>query len=33
MMLNGRANCGRKTIEEIAAWLGEECETPGAKIQ
>jgi len=33
MLLRGRANCGRKTLEEIAAWLGEECETPGAKIQ
>jgi DNA-binding transcriptional ArsR family regulator len=26
MLLRGRANCGRKTLDEIAAWLGEECE-------
>ena len=27
MLLKGRANCGRKTIDEIAVWLGEECGT------
>lgn len=30
MLLRGRANCGRKTLDEIAAWLGEECWTPAA---
>lgn len=30
LLLRGRANCGRKTLDEIAAWLVEECGTPAA---